>query len=261
MRMLILLILTSLLALSACAPKTAVKPVPAAAPAVAEEAFPGTDAGRILTVQVNEENVRERPNGRIIGTLRGGEEIIVLKRVGNWVQFKNARIPSAYIWAPSVGYPMANLYSPFFYFDSTRNAFHDVGYFQQMFSQRGLRRQEGSTTYELFFKNIGLGSHEAVILDVTTETQQVVEHGVTLFVNKAADRVEKVRVDYYQPIEGWNNALARSGIFIEDPADTTGGHFIWPAGKLLKQLTVDLERKEWESRYCSSIWYILPDVQ
>lgn len=218
-----------------------------------------TDAEKILEVQVKSENVRDVPNGKKLGQLSKGERIKVVKRVGNWVQFTHAKYKNAYIWAPSVGYTYQNLYSPFFYYDTTQKTFREIAFFQNIFSQKGQRRQETNTSYELFFKDLGLGSHESVVLDAVTESQQVVEHGVTLFVNKIGETVEKVKVDYYKPIKGYESALKKSELPIAEPGNENSGHLIWEAKELIPELTVDLERKEWESPLFTSIWYILPE--
>ena len=220
-----------------------------------------TDAGNELTVTVKSENVRQKPNGKRLGSLRKGAELTVLKRVGNWIHFTSPKFEKAYIWAPSVGYAYQNIYSPFFFFDSTRTEFREVEWFQKMFSQRGQVRQETSTNYELFFKDTGLGSHEETVLDVVATSDQVVEHGITLFVNKEGSRVEKVRVDFYRPVKGYQAALKKGEMKADGPGDAGSGHIIWAAGDLLDHLIVDLERKEWESNYFSSVWYMLPEKQ
>lgn len=225
----------------------------------AEEIVLPPDAGKILTVQVKSENVRREPNGKKLGQLRNGDEIKVIKRLGNWIQFSNEKYKGAYIWAPSVGYAYENLYSPFFYYDSTQKLFREMSYFQSIFSQKGQRREETTSNYELFFKNLGLGSHESVVLNVVTESKQVVEHGVTFFVNKSDEKVTKVKVDYFKAVEGYENALKKSELPVVEPPEENSGHLIWMAGQLLPGLTVDLERKEWDSKLFSSIWYILPE--
>ena len=94
-----------------------------------------TDAGNELTVTVKSENVRQKPNGARLGSIRKGDKLTVIKRVGNWIHFTNPRFQEAYIWAPSVGYAYQNIYSPFFFFDSTRSKFRDIEWFQKMFSR------------------------------------------------------------------------------------------------------------------------------
>jgi hypothetical protein len=262
-QMITLLAVYCLLLFAACTSTTMTTgtKVTAEAAEAIEEVTISTDAGKQLTVKVRDENVRQVPNGKVLGKLRNGDAIRVVKRVGNWIQFTNNQYKNAYIWAPSVGYTYENLYSPFFYYDTTQKVFHDINFFETMFSQKGQRRQETNTSYELFFKNLGLGSHESTVLEVVTESQQVVEHGITLFIHKTTETVEKVRVDYFQAIQGYENALKKSELPIKEPTTENSGHLIWKAGEngLLSYLIVDLERKEWDSRLFSSIWYILPE--
>ena len=132
---------------------------------------------------------------------------------------------------------------------------------KNVLAQRGQVRQETSTNYELFFKDTGLGSHEETVLDVVATNEQVVEHGITLFINKEKNRVEKVRVDFFRPVKGYQAALKKGEMTASNPGDAGSGHIIWAAGDLLNNLIVDLERKEWESNYFSSVWYVLPEGQ
>ncbi len=235
----------------------ATKAPPVSEAVEAETPLIPSDAGKVLAVQVKAENIRREPNGEKLGQLSRGDSITVIRRVGNWVQFNHRKFKNAYIWAPSVGYTYQNLYSPYFYFDTTLQAFREIAFFQNEFSQRGQRRQETPGAYELFFKDLGLGSHESIILDVVTESQQLVEHGITLFVNKSSQKIEKLRVDYFKPVQGFENALKKSELPVVEPAEINGGHLIWPEGKLVPHLIIDLERKEWESNWFSGIWYIL----
>ena len=215
-----------------------------------------TDGGKEMTVQVSAENIRRRPNGEKLGSLKKGDKITVVKRIGNWVQFKNMAFTDAYIWAPSIGYRYENLYSPFFYFDTTRSTFRSVEYFRNMFSQRGQRRHEDDQHFELFFKDLGLGSHEMVVLDVATASEQLVEHGVTLFVDKNARQIDRVRVDYFRPVNGIKNVMTKSELPNVQPSETNDGHIIWHSGTMIPGLGIDLERKEWRSEWFSSIWFI-----
>ncbi len=245
-----------LLALVGCASRRQLSPQPSPTKPVETYRALATDSGKVVTVQVKSENVRKTPNGTRLGKLKRGEKLTVLKRVGNWVQFTNAKFKKAYIWAPSVGYRYENLYSPYFYYDTTRHAFRDIDFFRRIFSQWGQRRNEMTSSYALFFKNVGLGSHEAIVVEVVAGTKQVVEHGITLYIDKKTDKIHKVRVDYLVPVTGYKKALKKSELPIQAPVEENSGHLIWPAGTLLPDLTVDLERKEWNSNAFSSIWYI-----
>jgi hypothetical protein len=228
---------------------------------IPEEVFLSTDAGKILTVNVKEENVRAYPNEKIIGKLSVGDTIVVKKRVGNWVQFTNDRFSEAFIWGPSVGYPYQNLYSPGFYYNAENKQFYDVEYFQRMFSQKGQRRLDVQSYYELFFKNIGLGSHDVTIGDTGPSSQGMVEHGITLFVDKKSQKVLKVRVDYLRPVQGYAEALKKSELPVKVPGGVDRVHFSWPAGELLDHINVNLERQEWDSQWLSSIWFMLPEKE
>ncbi|MGH1365408.1 MAG: hypothetical protein ACRBF0_17735 [Calditrichia bacterium] len=250
MKLQLLLILATFFLLG-CQPKTA-KPTTSPTESLT------TDAGRPVMVQVNSENVRALPNGKRLGSLRKNAEITVLRRVGNWVQFSNKRFKEAYIWAPSVGYEALNLYGPNFYLDQKKEKFKSVEFFQNIFSQQGSKRQETSGSYELFFKDIGLGSHEVIVLDVVTESQQKVEHGITLFIDKLKNKVNRVRVDFFKPVNGYKAGLKKCELTTQEPSENNSGHVIWNSGTLLTNISVDLERKEWDSKYFSSVWYILP---
>lgn len=216
-------------------------------------------AGQKVAVEAPSENVRANPNGRILGKMRQGDSLQVIEQVGNWIYFRNQRFNGAYIWGPSVGFEYRNLYSTAFYYDRTRQGFYDIYYFQTAFFQKGQRRQETQNSYELFFKDIGLGRHDEIVLDAEAQTQQVVEHGVTLFVRKSDQRITRVRVDFFRPVKGFAAALEKCGLMIKDPGETNSGHLIWPAGDLVPGLMVDLERREWDSDYFSSVWFILPE--
>lgn len=224
-----------------------------------QEKILATDAGKELTVKVAAENVRALPNGRKLGRLSRGSALTVIKKVGNWIQFSSKKFPKAYIWAPSVGYTYENLYSPFFYFDSTRSRFQPVEYFQTFFSQQGQRREETSSNYELFFKDIGLGSHAETVMEVTTATEQVVEHGITLYINKSSGKIERIRVDYFRPVKGVQAALKKSELTFRKPSTQDNVNLVWEAGTMVKDLVVDLERKDWDSKWFSSIWYKTPE--
>ena len=87
----------------------------------------------------------------------------------------------------------------------------------------------------------------------------MVDHGITLYIDKKSEQVRKVRVDYYRPIKGYEKALEKSELPVKAPAEEGRAHFIWQKGDLLEKLTVDLERQEWDSQWFSSIWFIMED--
>lgn len=204
-------------------------------------------------VTVPRENVRQKPNGKILGTLRKGQKIFIDKRLGNWLLFHNRRFDHAYIWAPSAGFQYINLYNPATYFDSTRNQFYPVDYFRRLFGDPGLLRQELSTEQQLFFDQIGLGSHEEVVMDVVTETTQNIRHGITLYIDTRTDAVRQVRIDFFRLVKGTSAALRKCGLPFRDPSESNEGHVVWRVGEIFPGLKIDLERKEWESDWFRSV--------
>jgi hypothetical protein len=230
------------------------------APVKSENTVFLTDNGMQLKVVVEKENVREKPNGKIIGVLTKGADIVVVKHAGNWVQFTNDRYKNAWIWAPSVGFDYINLYDPLTYYEPVNRTFYDIAYFQRLFSHKGKIRQYFETSYELFFDNLGLGSHETTVLDVVEATEQIVQQGVTFFVDRKSERITRVKVDYFKPVHGISEALKKSELLEKQPTEVNNGHVIWRES-LIPGLIVDLERKEWNSDWFSSIWFILPKTK
>ena len=55
-----------------------------------------------------------------------------------------------------------------------------------------------------------VGSHETTVLNVVEASDEIVAHGVTLFVERNSERITKIKVNYYQPMDGIENALAKS---------------------------------------------------
>lgn len=252
-----LMMTAALLLAVACTPKTAAPPE-TASPAPPPLSGPiATDAGTSVTVVAASENVRETPNGELMGQLRKGDEVTVLKRAGNWVFFRSDMFDDAWVWAPALGYDYLNLYSPDFFLDSTGTRFRNVGWFQRLFSQPGERRDDGGATYQLFFTDIGLGSHETVVVEIAEGQSQIVKHGVTLYIDRTTNRIGKVWVDFFEPETGYQSALEKAGLPAVVPDEINSGHVIWKAGSLVPGVTVDLERTEWDSEAFSRIWYIL----
>lgn len=211
--------------------------------------------GHTAKLIVQHENVREEPNGKVLGSLRKGDQVIISGRIGNWLQFNSPQFAEAYIWAPSLGFPYINAYNPFFYYDSTKSSFYPIKYFQTIFAQNGEKQNETSESYEIFFDDIGFGSHQETVLEVVNESKEIVPHGIILYVKNPTSEIQKVRVDFFSPVKGYKSALKKCDLPVSDIIDQTGGHMIWPKGTLLQDLTVDLERKVWESNFFSSVWY------
>ncbi len=212
-------------------------------------------------ITVTRENVRQKPNGRILGHLKRNQKIFIDRRTVNWLKFHNSQFDSAYVWAPSAGFEYINLYSPFTYYDSSAGVFYPKEYLQRLFGSKGKIEDDYAKTYQLFYSNLGLGSHEETVLEVTTESSEEVKHGITLFIRKADEKIYQVEVDFFRPVKGVKSILKKCDLIYRQPSAENEGHVIWDSNVTVNGLVVDLERKEWKSPFFSSVRYKLPGVE
>lgn len=68
----------------------------------------GEDKGIPVTVRANKENLRDAPSGKKVGEVLDGQPLTQTLRRGNWAQVRGEQISQAWIWAPSLGYPLVN---------------------------------------------------------------------------------------------------------------------------------------------------------
>ncbi|MFH0882849.1 MAG: hypothetical protein V2A56_07670 [bacterium] len=68
----------------------------------------GEPTGTPVTVRSAVENLRETPSGKQVGEVHNGQQLTQTLRRGNWAQVSGPQIPQAWIWAPSLGYPLVN---------------------------------------------------------------------------------------------------------------------------------------------------------
>ncbi len=235
-----------------CAPST-VKKAPRKPLPPAEYSIPN-DSGKTKIV-LKTENVRETPNGEKIGTIRKGERVTVLRRIGNWVEFDSRNFVEAYIWAPSLGYPYINLYAATVYYDTTRQQFKPLSYLQALFAQKGTIVEQSPKEKVIFFTDIGLGSHTETEVEVVQATQKEVKHGVTVYVAPETGTIRKVKIDFYKPLTGVKTALAKCGLPYHKPDEETDSHVRWNPGTLVPGLAVILERQEWKSNRFTAVIY------
>lgn len=200
-----------------------------------------------VLMQNEGENVRQSPNGRILGQLYMDERIFIDGRVGNWLLFHNEWFDSAYVWAPSAGMECINLYSPITYYDTTTRQFYPVEYIQDLLGVEGRAMNETAHEYQLVFSGLGLGSHQTVVMGVGERHSEMVKHNITLFIDKSGQKIFRVGVDFFQPVEGVKSALEKCDLTYTPPSEVNEGHVIWWNGNLVPGLVIDLERKNWKS--------------
>ena len=208
----------------------------------------------LAVISVESENVRLSPNGKVVGQLLRGDTLQIIKRHANWLYFKNDFFESGYIWGPSAGLDYINIYNPFTYYDSIATEFYPINYFTTLFGSTGERRSLRGTETEIFFDEMGLGSHEEIVLEVMDEQLETVKHGIILFLREPDQKLYKIKMDFFKPIQGVKKAIERCGLSYRPFSLEDGGHVIWEKGTLIEGLEIDLERKEWESEWFSTLW-------
>lgn len=206
-----------------------------------------------MFVKVNQEKVRESPNGKAFGNLHKNEKIYVMGRSGNWILFHNNRFDSVFVWGPSVGFEYINIYNPQTYFTTSTGQFYHLSYLEQLLGTKGKITEKNDGHYQVFFDNLGLGSHDEIIMESVNESTENVRHGITFDVCKSNDQIDQVKIDYLKPIKGLQMALGKSILKEIEPSTKNEAVVIWKAGTLINGLTITLEREEWNSSFFSAI--------
>jgi hypothetical protein len=249
MRLLKYCLLVGILIL-ACQPKQFVKhKTPAGTPS-SPVLKPLPDSARVL---VGEENVRESPNGIAFATLHKNEIIYIMGHLGNWILFQNNRFDSVFVWGPSVGINYINLYNPLTYYDTTFQQFYNLNYLKQLLGVSGKIMNENQQSFQIFFDHLGLGSHQEIVMEVTSESTEKIQHGITITIRKSDSLISRVEVDYLEPVKGTEKALAMSNLINRLPSSETNSSVIWKPGTLVPGLIIRLERKEWQSPFFRTI--------
>ena len=239
------LLMLFMLIIAACQPKT-VKEKP-------RSVTPVIKTPNMAIISVESENVRLAPNGKPIGQLLKGDTLRIVKRHVNWLFFESDFFESGYIWAPSAGFEYINLYNPFTYYDSTAAEFYPLNYFTSLFGSNGESRSTLSMETEIFFDEMGLGSHEEIVMEVVNEQVEMVKHGIILYLREPDKQIFKIKIDFLRPVKGIKKALEQCGLSNLPFSKEDGGHVVWKSGTLIEGLELDLERKEWESEWFSAL--------
>jgi len=211
---------------------------------------------KMALIAVEAENARKSPNGDIMGQLLKGDTLYIIKRQGNWLFTNSEFFDSVYIWAPSAGLAYLNLYNPLVYYDSSHAEFYSLNYFQELFGNPGQQKSVSGEDSVIIFDEIGLGSHQDIVVEVVQEKIETVVHGITLYLRKPRNTVYQIKIDFYQPVRGARDALKKCGLPYRKPSVEEGGHLIWNRDELLPGVKIDLERKEWKSDWFSAVWII-----
>lgn len=203
------------------------------------------------------ENVRFSPNGQILGQIFKGDTIYIEKRIVNWLLFHNSEFDSSFLWAPAAGFDYINLFNPLTYYDTTSQNFYPLTYFQELFGNKGEEDSLSAAEREIFFSsNLGLGSHEDIILDVTREQIEKIKHGITFYQNIPSGIIKRLKIDFSQPVPGIRQALEKCGLSNRPFSSEDSAQVIWKSGTQIKGLKIKLERKEWKSTSFNAVQFI-----
>jgi hypothetical protein len=244
---LILIILTLLIA---CQKKVLKQPPAPVVPQIAP-----VPSKAVITQKV--EKVRFSPNGQILGRVFKGDTIYIEKRMVNWLRFHNSEFDSSFVWAPAAGFEYINLFNPLTYYDTTSQKFYPLSYFQKLFGYKGEEDSLSASEREIFFSsNLGLGSHEDIIMDVTTEKVEKIKHGIAFYQSIPSGIITRIRIDFYQPIEGIRRALKKCGLPDRPFSSDDPSQVVWKAGIQFNGLEIKLEKKEWKSKRFSALQFI-----
>jgi len=234
----------------ACQPKPVVKHEVPTGPPTSPSLKTLPDSARVL---VDKENVRESPNGTAFGSLHKNEKIYVMGHLGNWILFHSSRFDSVFVWGPSVGINYINIYNPLTYYDTTYQQFYRLSYLQSLLGVSGKTINDNPQSYQVFFDHLGLGSHKEIVVEVTTESTEKIQHGITFTIRKSDSLIYQVDADYLDPVKGTEKALSISNLKNHKPSSESDSEVTWKSGTLVPGLIIRLERKEWKSPFFRSI--------
>lgn len=239
MRNLLILLAGLLVGLIGCTPKT-VKKEP--------DIFIKKQYPEMRTMVVANENIREEPNGYIIGKLKKGDSVLVLNKSGNWIVYDYYPDEKGYVWAPSLGYSYINLYNPYTYIDSVKQQFKSINYINYIMGQVPDTIQTIGSLSHLEYKNLGLGKRVEEVMEVVKVKKQVVEKTVKVWYDESKKKITEIQIDLYNPVKGKKAALKSAGvnkyfkIFEESKS-----RIVFQLNRTGKPFYLVLKRKQWKS--------------
>lgn len=203
-----------------------------------------------VTVTVQTENVREYPNGPVIGKVERHDSLLAYKKYGNWFQI-DFQGREAYIWAPSCGFPYLNLYNPIVYLHPEKKGFRTLAELKTMLGDK-IDTVGGTENYlQLMFTNLGLGEETVQILDVAAVKTETVEKGIVVWYSVPDDEIREIVIDLFRVLPSEKQALRKADVeeklelVIRDDSQIV--YRIFPESELY----FILKRREWKSEEIS----------
>jgi hypothetical protein len=192
-----------------------------------------------------QENVRENPNGEVLGKSMLGEKFTLLERRANWLKVSNPDFPEGYIWGPSLGYPVVDLFALNTWYDRNTQAFFRFSQYRNFLGKESrITDYFGSRRY--IFADIGLGDVTDVTLDLQGQAQTQLRSRSVDIVVEASGLVKEIHVEFQKSQENWRDVAALLGIEVRQPDVNDETMMAWLNEEGLSQ--IQLKRLEFGSQ-------------
>ena len=183
------------------------------------------------------ENIREWPNGEIIGETKKNEKFTIVERRGNWLKVKNEDFSDAYIWAPSFLLAKIDFYALSTWYDLEEEQFFSVRQFNnllgndpQIADHFGLER--------LNFYDIGLGEEKTIEMDQAGKSKEIFQKkGIAIILSKNGNPAE-VLLDLKKPLTDFRKMSELLQIELNEPDIVDQSQIVWNNAFGLKEIVL-----------------------
>jgi len=183
------------------------------------------------------ENVREWPNGEIIGETKKNEKFTIVERKGNWLKVENEDFSDGYIWAPSFLILKIDLYALSTWYDLEEERFFSVKQFNnllgsdpQIADHFGLER--------LNFYDIGLGEEKTIEMDQTGKSEEILQKRGFAIILGNSGNVAEVLLDLKKPLTDFRKLSELLQIELNEPDIVDQTQIVWNNAFGLKEIVL-----------------------
>lgn len=197
------------------------------------------------TVSVNiEENIRDIPNGEIIGKTMKNEKFKLIGRRGNWVIVQNRDFPKGFIYGPSLGYNKINMFALSTWYDTQALGFYTLQQYIY-FLGKSAEISEYFNLKKYSFIDLGFGFSNEVIMDQNgkAETKKK-SKGVYIIVNDDSF-VREIHIDLKDKINHISDAESLLKVNLGKPSTNDNTHVEWQ--NMFGLSKIQLLRSEFEA--------------
>ena len=174
----------------------------------------------------SEENVREVPNGEIIGKTMKNERFEILEKRMNWLNIKNKDFPSGYIWASSMGFDKIDAYSLNTWYDIDIKGFYRLDQYLNLLGSPSEKVKYFGQD-RLNFYNIGLGFEKEIVVDQDGKSDEIIRQkgvGIVLSENKI---VKEIHLDLRNELDNYKEIEKLVKIELGEPENIDDTHVAW----------------------------------